>query len=216
MVQDGLEILLRNLDPEIKVTKVSCLDEARCTLNEQLDLILCDVMLPDRTVEEGLRTLRVLHRKLPTTPIIVITALRDKECVSHALEAGARAYIPKNFASDLILSAIRLVMSGGVYVPPELFQPMNNRTAQRLPANASPTSSRPSLTRRQRDVLTLLSRGHSNREIAHELGVTEGTVKIHVAAIFKALGVTNRTQAVIIANRLGMTTDSGAAPETGA
>ncbi|NKB56572.1 MAG: response regulator [Alphaproteobacteria bacterium] len=218
MVQDGLELLLRHLDTDIDIDKASCLDEIRNRADEKLDLILYDVMLPNRTVEEGLNALRALHERIPDTPIIVITALRDRGCVSRALEAGARAYIPKSFTSEIILSAIRLVLSGGVYVPPELFDGMGNGTAQRVPLTPATNveDGGPALTRRQRDVLTFLSRGCSNKEIARELGVAEGTIKIHVAAIFKVLSVTNRTQAVIAASRLGISSENGPTAEMSA
>lgn len=212
VVQDGLEILLRQLDTEVQIAKTSCLNETIRTINEHFDLVFYDILLVDQTVEEGFSALRALHLKFPETPIIVITALRDKNCVSRALEAGARAYIPKNFKSEIILSAIRLVLSGGVYVPAELFEPIHGETASPVPSVGKGIKS-PSLTRRQRDVLTLLSKGCSNREIGQKLGVTEGTVKIHVAAIFKALSVTNRTQAVIAANQLGIVTNNSSSNE---
>lgn len=208
MVQDGLEILLRQLDAEIQIAKTSCLNDSHRTIDEHFDLILYDILLPNQTVEEGLAALRALHQRIPDTPIIVVTALSDKGCVSRALEAGARAYIPKSFKSEIILNAIRLVLSGGVYVPVELFEPMYSETSSRIPS-VKKENKGPNLTRRQRDVLALLSRGCSNKEIGQKLGVTEGTVKIHVAAIFKVLRVTNRTQAVIAANKLDIATDNG-------
>lgn len=208
MVQDGLEVLLRQLNAKVKITKISGQSDLHRTTGEHFDLILYDILLANQTVEEGLAILRVLHQKIPDTPIIVITALRDKNCVSRALEAGARAYIPKSFKSEIILSAIRLVLSGGVYVPAELFEPIHRETSPAVPP-ADQESNKSSLTRRQRDVLTLLSKGFSNKEIGQQLGVTEGTVKIHVAAIFKVLSVSNRTQAVIAANQLGIATDNG-------
>lgn len=208
MVQDGLEMLLRRLDAEVQIAKASCLNDSSCSVGAHFDLVFYDILLPNQTVDEGLAALRALHQKIPETPIIVITALRDKSCVSRSLEAGARAYIPKSFKSEIILSAIRLVLSGGVYVPAELFEPIHSEAAQSGPP-IDTESKRLGLTRRQRDVLTLLSKGCSNREIGQKLGVTEGTVKIHVAAIFKVLNVTNRTQAVIAANQLGIATNSG-------
>ena len=113
---------------------------------------------------------------------------------------------------EVMLNAVRLVLSGGTYAPPELYGAQSDGAGQKLrPALAEAASDyqAPLLTRRQRDVLYQLSLGHSNRGIADQLGIAEGTIKIHVAAIFKAMGVTNRTQAVIAANRLGLFTESG-------
>jgi DNA-binding NarL/FixJ family response regulator len=209
MVQDGLELMLRRLDSDIEIIKFRNLSESAAEFHEKIDLILYDAMLPDRTATENFDALRTLHRKNPDTAIIVVTALRDPACASWALEAGARAYILKTFTSGIILGAIRLVLAGGVYVPPELFDAnLNDASGLILSDPSSSTEeSGPSLTRRQRDVLTLLSQGYSNKKIARELNITEGTIKIHVAAIFKALNVTNRTQAVIAANRLGLSSN---------
>lgn len=201
ILQDGLELWLRRLDPGIEIVKspgLAGVSEARDAVP---DVLLCDIASPDGRPEDALAALRAVHNRLPDTTIIVFTALRDSQCVSGALEAGARGYIPKTHDGESLLSAIRLVLSGGVYVPPDLFQP-----ATELSDTVSQPAARPEmpkLTPRQRNVLEMLSRGYSNREIARRLGISEGTIKIHVAAIFKAFGVSNRTQAVIAASGYG-------------
>lgn len=206
LFQDGLELLLRHLDPKITVLKAHRIADADLLIDETLDLLFCELLASGSTLDEGFDALKALHRRLPDTPIVVLTALHDRSCVSRALEAGARAYIPKTYKSEIVLGAIRLVLSGGVYVPSDLFDSVEPKTLPRTSLAQAPGVYKggPTLTRRQRDVLTYLTQGFTNRDIAREIDVKEGTVKIHVAAIFKALGVANRTQAVIVANRLGV------------
>jgi DNA-binding NarL/FixJ family response regulator len=212
MLQDGLELLLRQLDPGVEVARARNLKGLELDQDAMPDLILCDIAASDETVEEGMAALDALHGRIPDIPLIVISATRDRTVISGALEAGARGYILKTYGGDLILSAIRLVLSGGVYVPPELFETITGGPAEDA---SSPIlrSGKPKLTPRQHDVLILLARGCSNRDIARTLGVAEGTIKIHVAAIFKALNVSNRTQAAIEAARFGLL-DRNDAPET--
>ena len=120
-----------------------------------------------------------------------------------ALDLGAAGYIPKSAGMGVMLSALRLVLAGGIYVPPNLLH------TQAAPDPASVTEaaaalSPDGLTGRQREVLRLLGEGKANKEIARELDLSENTVKIHVAAVLKALGVNNRTKAAMVARRLGM------------
>jgi DNA-binding NarL/FixJ family response regulator len=172
-------------------------------------MLFCELLASDSSLDEGLDAVKALHQRIPETLIVVLTALHDRSCVSRALEAGARAYIPKTYKSEIVLGAVRLVLSGGVYVPSDLFDSVEPRTPPRTSLAQAPVAYKGplKLTRRQHDVLTFLTQGCTNRDIAREIDVKEGTVKIHVAAIFKALGVANRTQAVIVANRLGILDD---------
>jgi DNA-binding NarL/FixJ family response regulator len=124
------------------------------------------------------------------------------------LSIGVQGFIPKAYSPDVMLSAVRLVLSGGVYVPPMMLDE-SGEVAQSPPA-VSPQSDAASLeerlrqllTDRQIDVLWLLSQGKPNKVIARDLGISEGTVKIHLAAIFRALNVRNRVEAVVASRRL--------------
>ncbi len=206
LFQDGLELLLRHLDPKNTILKARNFADADKLIDKTLDVLFCELQASNSTLDEGIDALKALHRRVPDTSIVVLTAIHDRSCVSRALGAGARAYIPKTYSSEIVLGAIRLVLSGGVYVPSDLFDSVDTKAPIRTSLAQAPGAYKgpPSLTRRQRDVLTYLTQGLSNRNIAREIDVKEGTVKIHVAAIFKALGVANRTQAVIVANRLGI------------
>lgn len=151
-----------------------------------------------------------IHSTLPETPIIILSAVFDKEIVEKTIEIGVSGYIPKTSSNAVILSAVNLVMSGGVYIPPELLNrklpdEFNEfRQAVELPEGKAVEENIKSLTPRQIDVLRCISQGMSNKQIAYALGLTEGTVKLHVTAILKILNVYNRTGAVVEASRLGL------------
>ena len=211
MIQDGLELCLRRLGSDIEIAKLPDLTDLSAVEDTVPDLVLCDIETPDEPPEAGLSALRAVHSRLPNTAIIVFTAVRDSHSVSGALEAGARGYIPKTYDGESILNGVRLVLAGGIYVPPALFQPVEALTPGST-ASSAEVRRTPRLTPRQRDVLMLLSRGYSNRQIGLELGIAEGTIKIHVAALFRAFGVSNRTQAVIEASGHGLLGHNGSRP----
>jgi DNA-binding NarL/FixJ family response regulator len=165
-----------------------------------IDFILLDLNLPD---SDGLSVFIELRERHPAIAIVVVSAEQNPGRVMKALELGARGYIPKSAHADVILNALRLVFSGGVYIPPEILANSDARTNQiagedhqRLPPNIG-------LTDRQLDVLALLMQGKNNKTICRTLDLAEPTVKNHVTAILKALKVTSRTEAVIMANNLG-------------
>ena len=210
MSRDGLEILLRSLQRDAEISKAGELLELNDEKFESTNLLLFEAMGINGDIDDGLTAIANLVRRYPDLIIIVVTAYLKHDGVAPILDAGARGYIPKSLDREVMLNAVRLVLSGGTYAPPELYGAQSGGAGIR-PALAETASDyrTPLLTRRQRDVLYQLSLGHSNRRIAGQLGIAEGTIKIHVAAIFKAMGVTNRTQAVIAANRLGLFTESG-------
>ncbi len=207
MSRDGLENLLRSLNSDTEFSKTSALYELSDTHFQQAGLLLFEAMDNEGDIDEGVQAIANLVRRYPNLMVIVVTAYRKHDGVVRILDAGARGYIPKSHDSEVMINAIRLVLSGGTYAPPELYDAERNYGAKKpRPAllEAATDFRGPTLTRRQRDVLFQLTLGHSNKEIANQLGIAEGTIKIHVAAIFKAMGVTNRTQAVIAANRVGL------------
>jgi len=166
-----------------------------------IGLILLDLTLPDR---DGFLVLAELRERYPAVPVVVLSAVQDPGNVRKALELGARGYIPKSAQGDVILNALRLVISGGTYVPPEIL------ARAELSAPRPPPGNRPSvspadigLTARQLAVLALVMQGKNNKTICRMLNLAEPTVKNHVTAILKALKVSNRTEAVIAVNRLG-------------
>jgi DNA-binding NarL/FixJ family response regulator len=143
---------------------------------------------------DGVSGVRAVRARAPQVPLVVVSADDDPAAVQALLALGVSGFIPKTESPAVIASAVQLVLAGGVYVPPRLLA-AGGPQARMNGAAAS------GLTGRQMDVVRLLARGLSNKAIARELGVSEGTVKVHLLAVFRALDVRNRTAAVIAAQR---------------
>lgn len=158
---------------------------------DDLDLLLLDLDMPGA---HGLDTVREVRRRAPQLPVAVVSAEQHSGTAAALLALGVAGFIPKSDPSGVIVSAVRLMLAGGVYVPPHLLQGYASST----PPTAAETGG---LTARQVGVLRLLVQGKSNKVIARELGVTEGTVKVHLLAVFRMLDVRNRTAAVLAAQR---------------
>jgi DNA-binding NarL/FixJ family response regulator len=142
-----------------------------------------------------------LRKRFPTIAVVVLSALQDRDSVLRALDVGAIGFIPKSASRDVMVNALRLVLAGGVYIPPEA---LTRPAANDATAPARPTSpAELGLTERQLEVLALMMQGKSNKVISRLLDVAEPTVKHHVTAILKALKVANRTEAVIAVGSLG-------------
>ena len=205
----GLEIILTDFNPSAELVKAKNYTEMINIIskNQTFDLILTDLAMPGGI---WLEALKEIHSKLPETPIIILSAVFEKEIVQKTLDLGASGYIPKTSSNAVILSAVNLVLSGGVYIPAELLRetPVTSfgdlKKIEIIPENIDLKEKIKVLSPRQLDVLKLIAEGKSNKQIAYELGLTEGTVKLHVTAILKILNVYNRTGAVAQANNLGL------------
>lgn len=162
---------------------------ARIAGHPSIGLVTIDLGLPGLRKGEGLRDLRI---KFPTVRVVVVAATRDRDLVLDALGAGVHGYIPKDAAVDEMLAALRMVLAGQMYVP-LLVSDLNAREEGASAANSLAHDA--VLTDRQYEVLQLLAVGRSNKEIARLLCIAEGTVKVHIAAAFRMLGVHNRVSA---------------------
>ncbi len=194
LVRDGLGHLLQVLDDDaVEVLEAATASDALAcaATTPDLDLALVDLNLPDR---HGHELVAALVAQCPLLPTVVLSASEDPRDIEQVLAAGALGFVPKSSPTPVLVQALRLVLAGGIYVPPALM-----RAAARA---AAPNPH--ALTERQAAILRRLVDGHSNKVIARELGITEATVKAHVSAIFKALGVSNRTQAARAARELGI------------
>jgi DNA-binding NarL/FixJ family response regulator len=166
---------------------------AAAAAHPDLGLALVDLRMPGK---EGLTALAELLRANPELPVLVISASENVDDMRTVLKLGAMGYVNKGEASAVMLGAVRLVLDGGMYVPPALANLGADVQAAPDPA--------PILTERQLEVLRLVVEGKSNKEIARVLHLAYATVKVHLAAIFRALEVENRTQAAIAAERLDL------------
>lgn len=205
LIRDAVRHVLTQLDRNVEVLDAETCNEAgeRIAAHPDLDLVLLDLSLPGSS---GLSALESLRQQYPSVPVVVLSARDEPGVVLRALDAGAMGFIPKTSSNELMLSALRLVFSGGVYVPPQALSgdPPASSPAPGAAAPSGVTPSEIGLTERQTEVLALMLQGKPNKVICRELNLAEGTVKIHVTAILKALGATNRTQAVIAASRIGL------------
>jgi DNA-binding NarL/FixJ family response regulator len=189
LVRDALARTVQQLAADVQVRETGDLEGLlRLAAQGDADLALVDLNMPGMDGVAGLRRLRAAA---PTLPVVVASGQEDAATIRAVLAAGAVGFIPKSERSEVLLGALRLVQSGGTYVPSRLL-------------NAPPAAAAPELTPRQLDVLHLLLRGEPNKLIARELGLTEGTVKIHIAAILRVLHARNRTEAVVRARALGI------------
>jgi DNA-binding NarL/FixJ family response regulator len=205
LVRDALARTVRELEPGAQVVQAGDFDTLlRLAVEEGTDLAdlaLLDLNMPGMNGTVGLRRLR---EQLPTLPVVVASGQDDAATIRAVLGAGAAGFIPKSERTEVLLSALRLVLAGGVYVPA---RSLDVPVAE----SVSPAAAIALLTPRQRDVLRALLRGQPNKLIARELGLTEGTVKIHIAAILRALQARNRTEAVVRARELGLDATSASA-----
>jgi DNA-binding NarL/FixJ family response regulator len=168
---------------------------------EELDLILLDLNMPGMNGLNGLITLR---NDLPTVPVVIVSAEEDKQIVLQAITYGAVGFITKSSPREQMTEALKQILAGNVYLPSDIIrasQP-DNRRMQRKDDNQIPPELLSSLTRRQLLVLERMSKGESNKQIAYNLNIAETTVKAHVSAILRKLGVHNRIQAVLSAGNI--------------
>jgi len=199
LFRDGLAALLRQGNPHTQVLQ-ACDCEAGVAMAEitrDLDAVFVDLMMPGLAGEAAVKE---FARRRPDLPVIVVSSSENPSDVRRVLSAGALGYIPKSANPQTVLSALQLVLTGNIYVPP-LLAHAHVRAATDASGNAH-DSPREQLTDRQLDVLRQLRDGVSNKEISARLGIAEKTVKAHVAAIFKTLNVVNRTQAANAAREM--------------
>jgi DNA-binding NarL/FixJ family response regulator len=194
VLRDGLASLLKQAGPDTVVVEAPDAREGVSMAERQtdLDLVILDLSMPGMP---GFEALSELGRKRPDLPVIVLSSSEDPKDVRKALASGALGYVPKSASKHVLLSAIRLVLNGDLYVPPLILEQVVGEAPQPVSETGNPGA----LTARQIEVLALISEGKPNKTIASELTLSEKTVKAHISAIFKALNVVNRTQAAAAA-----------------
>ena len=190
LFRDGLAALLCQASANTVVRQAASAEEALRTVDEEIfDAMFMDLVMPGMCGEPAIRE---FARRHPDLPVIVLSSSEAPSDVRRVINAGASGYIPKSATAQTVVSALRLVLSGNVYVPPLLL----SATARAIDHDMQDTPrSLAQLTDRQVDVLRYLRDGLTNKEISANLGIAEKTVKVHIAAIFKTLNVVNRTQA---------------------
>ncbi len=195
MVRDALKRTLLLVEPTAQVVEAA--DFAGVLLQMQSglpQLALLDLHMPGMERVDGLRRLRLMF---PGVPMVVASGEDDPAVIRATLAAGAVGFLPKSEAPEVLQQALRLLLGGGTYMPAQALADLRHGAPPPRPDASG-------LTPRQMDVLRCLMRGQPNKLIARELGLTEGTVKIHIAAILRVLQARNRTEAVVVARDLGL------------
>ncbi len=205
LVRETLGMFLNKLGPEVSVIEAGTFDEAlsRAAEADVLDLVILDLVMPGMN---GLAGLDAMRARLPEVPVVILSGAYRRDDVLDALDRGAHGFIPKTLSAAAMLNVLRLVLSGERYLPSVIFSDAapwrgeGGGNGAAAPAGDNPLRR---LTRREHDVLAVLTKGWSNKEIARELDLQEVTVKVHLKGVFRKLGAANRTQAVKIALQLG-------------
>lgn len=208
LIREGLRLSLQRLDPGVEVLEAESVQGAIEVYADQpdIDLVLLDLSMPGIEPEQ---TLEVFRSACPVASVVVVSASCDAESVRLMLQRGAAGFIPKATDTRALVNALRLVLEGGVYVPPEALHPAwgletpAGRSAAVLTRRLDPLQAQPMLTQRQMDVLRELLEGKSNKQICRELNMAMGTVKSHLTGIFTAFHVGSRAEAIAVAERWG-------------
>jgi two-component system, NarL family, nitrate/nitrite response regulator NarL len=196
----GLIALLDQMDPDTALLQANDAAQALALIaeNDDLDVVILDLVIPGM---DGLRAIAEFGKIRPELPVIILSSSENPADVRAALANGALGYVPKSAAEHTLLTAIRVVLHGDIYMPP--FVLLQAETAHLAGLKIESDSERPVLTDRQIEVLRRISAGQMNKVIAVELGLSEKTVKSHINAIFRALNVMNRSQAAAVARAAG-------------
>jgi DNA-binding NarL/FixJ family response regulator len=208
LILSALKAMIENLVPGVVVNAVASAGEARATLRAQHDhdLMLLDLQLGDAN---GFDLLSEVRLSDPELSVVVLSSSDRASDVIQAIDLGAMGFLPKRMTTEELADAIRLVMAGGIFVPTMTVNPPRDGDELAVAPPPAPASgdSLPSfdelgITPRQADVLQLLLQGKSNKDIARRLGLSVETIKDHVAAVLRALGVNSRTQAVLAVGQM--------------
>ena len=175
---------------DIRVSEAADVQQALTIIGQQpdIDMILMDLKMPGM---EGMNGLRTICASAPSTPVVMMSSCEEADVGQEAIASGAAGFIPKSTSCEVMRHAILMILDGGIFLPPNLL--MRPRVQEKS-----------DLSDHQKNILGLLAKGHANKSIAFELGISEGTVKQHIHSIYKKLGITSRTQALLKAQEMGL------------
>lgn len=207
LVRGGLELVVKMAVPNAEIFQANNFDETINVLqsNFSIDLVMLDLMMPGMLSD----SIKNITQQFPDVPIVIVSVKEDFDSIHKSISLGASGFIPKTSAPEVTISAIQLVLSGGVYIPPHVLKPQTQTQTQTAENNQHSNNfdTFNALSKRQKQVLDLISLGRSNQAIADELELTIPTIKMHVSAILKKLNVKNRTEAVSIYTNLEKVSD---------
>jgi two-component system, NarL family, nitrate/nitrite response regulator NarL len=199
ILHETIGAVVRSIAPDVQLHSETDLGGALTKARQlkRLELVLLDLGLPGCT---GIDALVRFRKTLPRLRVAVISANEDAESMRAALDAGAVGYLPKTSPPKLLTEALRAIIGGGMYVPPQAL-------GATTPARTPPTLADLGITERQADVLRLVAKGLTNSEIASSLGISGNTVKQHAHSAYRALGVSSRTEAIVVLAKMGIRDD---------
>jgi len=198
LVRGGMDVLVKSVIPNVQTsqsydfsTTIKLLEEL-----ENIDILLLDLLMPGMN---SIESIKYICKKWKDLSVIIVSAKEDNNLIKDILQAGAVGYIPKMCSPELMINAIRLVISGGIYIPSSILNISNEFTndfqiKQNLNENIDKKKNK--LTKRQKQIINLIRAGKSNQAIALDLDLAIGTIKMHISRIFKQLGVSSRTEAL--------------------
>ena len=203
LVRESVRYSLASLQRDIEVLEAGNSDEALslAAQHPDFDLVMLDLALPGMP---GLALLEELRQRGCAAPVVVLSGSCERSDVIAALNTGATGFIPKLSSNEVMLHALRLVLAGGVYVPPQALGMLEGPGSSAAGASGPKSLQQLGLSERQQQVLALIAQGKPNKVIAADLSIAEPTVKAHITEILRALQVTNRSQAMIVARRFGV------------
>jgi DNA-binding NarL/FixJ family response regulator len=200
----GLKFLLSDLDETIEFIEATSCDEALKTERPgSVDLILLDYHMPGL---HGLGALEAIKDNFPSATIVMLSSEDNPRLIREAIDNGAAGFVPKSSTAEVLVAALRLILAGGIYLPTSALTDVHDRVDLSSGDDGpSSTNEIDGLSGRQLEVLMKVIQGKANKAVAHELNISEGTVKAHLSTAFRVLGVRNRTEAVFAAAKLGLT-----------
>lgn len=206
----GLKFLLSDLDETIEFLEAtSCEDALETEQSSDIDLVLLDFHMPGL---DGIDALAAIKERFPSAAIVMLSSEDNPQLIRDSIDNGASGFIPKSSTAQVLIAALRLILAGGIYLPTHALTDVESRVNTPAAADTSAPVEVEGLSNRQLQVLMKVVQGKSNKVVAHEMNISEGTVKAHLSAAFRTLGVHNRTEAVFVAAKLGLTNRDSAQP----
>lgn len=208
LITSAVSMLLEDRDPQAVVHTAGSSDGALALIDEygdSTDLLILDLGMPG---VQGTELMEEIVRRQPFMKILVLSGSTDRTSIMRVLQLGAAGFVPKSLDPEMLTTVIDFVLKGGVFIPTKLLsdgqrEGIFNETTERL----KPQTPEVHLTERQKDVLKQLAKGAPIKRICLDLNLSEGTIKTHVSAIYRAFGATNRTEALLAARRAGYDID---------
>lgn len=206
LFRDGMRYVLQQLSDQVDIICAGNFAETlrQAEANPGLDLALIDLNMPG---SDGVASIRIFHQRFPGIPLVVVSGSDQRAEIEWVMEYGAMGFISKMTSGKEMVNALRIVLSGDIYFPPQLLaQPEAAPSHGGTEEKNNLHTNKHGLTKRQMEALQYLAEGLSNKEIAQKMNLAEGTIKVHVAAAYQVLQVSSRLDAVRRAQKLGLIT----------